>query len=237
MAYITADRIVVEFPIYDLAHRSLKNRVLGATTGGLVASARHVTVIRAIDQISFDIQKGMRIGLVGHNGSGKTTLLRVLAGIYEPVAGQVRVEGKVASLLDVSTGIDPEATGSENIVLRGVMMGLTLREIRSRAQEIAEFTELGEYLDMPVRTYSSGMLLRLAFGVATSINADIVLMDEWLSVGDENFKEKAARRLDDMVARSAILVLASHSMELLKRNCNQVFRMEHGRIVDVFEPQ
>jgi lipopolysaccharide transport system ATP-binding protein len=142
----------------------------------------------------------------------------------------LRMQGRVAALLDIALGIDPEVSGYDNIVLRGVMMGLKPREIRSRMNEIAAFTGLGEYLEMPVRTYSSGMQLRLAFAVSTSITADILLMDEWLSVGDAAFNEKASKRLEHLVEQSAILVIASHSEDLIRRMCNRVIRLEHGRV-------
>jgi lipopolysaccharide transport system ATP-binding protein len=233
MSFIRARDVVVEFPVYSNAHRSLKNRVLLATTGGRVAhEAGKRVAVRALDAVSFEMSPGDRVGLTGHNGSGKTTLLRVLAGAYEPVGGELFVRGRVASLLDISMGMDHDATGYENILLRGIMMGLTPREIRARADDIAEFTELGEYLGMPVRTYSSGMQLRLAFAVSTSVAADILIMDEWLSVGDAAFNEKASQRLSRLVEQSAILVLASHSPELINRVCNRVIRLEHGRIAE-----
>jgi lipopolysaccharide transport system ATP-binding protein len=231
MASIRARDIVVEFPIYNATHRSLKTMLLSATTGGRIAhDSRHRVTVRGIDGMSFDMRAGDRVGLVGHNGSGKTTLLRVLAGAYEPVLGEIETRGRVASLLDISMGMDPEATGYENIFLRGVMMGLRPAEIRARVDEIAEFTELGEYLDMPIRTYSSGMQVRLAFSVSTSVSADILLMDEWLSVGDPTFQEKASQRLASLIESTPILVVASHSPDLINRICNRVFRLEHGRI-------
>jgi lipopolysaccharide transport system ATP-binding protein len=186
--------------------------------------------------LSFNIKKGERVGLMGHNGSGKTTLLRVLAGAYEPVSGYLKVKGRIASLLDINLGMDVDATGYDNIFLRGIMMGLTPSEIRAKTDDIAEFTELGEYLDMPVRTYSTGMQLRLAFAVSTSVDADIVVMDEWLSVGDAAFNEKAARRLKGFVDNASILVIATHSEELLKSVCNRAFKMEHGQIIEEFDP-
>ncbi len=230
---IIADRIVVRFPIFNAVHRSLKRTVLHATTGGRVAreSESHVTVC-ALDQLSFCIRPGDRVGLVGHNGSGKTTLLRVLSGVYEPVCGRISVVGRVASLLDLNLGMDTEATGYENIRLRAILAGLTPKDVEEKLEEIAEFTELDEYLEMPVRTYSSGMLLRLGFAVSTTVNADILLMDEWLSVGDTEFSKKAAGRLDRLVERTPILVVASHDQNLISRTCNRVFRLEHGKIVE-----
>lgn len=234
MSRITARNLVVEFAIYDAAHRSLKKQLLSATTGGRIArDARDRVLVRALDGVSFEIGPGDRVGLVGHNGAGKTTLLRVLSGIYEPIEGSLAVEGRVASLLDVSLGIDPEATGYENILLRALLMGLRPREIEGRMAEIAEFTELGQYLDMPVRTYSAGMQMRLAFAVSTSVEADVLVMDEWLGVGDSEFQPKARRRMEELVARTKILVVASHDHNLLKSVCNRVLRMEHGRIEEV----
>jgi len=232
MARIRARDLVVEFPIYAASTRSLKNAVLRATTGGKVAreSGRRVTVT-ALDHVSFDVHEGDRVGILGHNGSGKTTLLRVLAGAYEPVGGELTIEGRVASLLDLSLGLDPEATGYENILVRGLMMGYSVRQMRERTEEIAAFSDLGDYLNMPVRTYSSGMQLRLAFSVATSVEADILVMDEWLSAGDAAFAEKAGRRLLGLVERSSILVLATHSLDLVQSLCNRVIRLQHGRVL------
>lgn len=238
MSYIGAKNLVVEFPLYSNAHRSLKSAVLHATTGGRLArSAGDRAVVRALDNLNFEIKAGDRVGLVGHNGSGKTTLLRVLAGAYEPVSGALEVRGRIASLLDISLGMDHDATGYENIFLRGIMMGLTPKEIRQKTDEIADFTELGEFLDMPVRTYSSGMQLRLAFAVSTSVEADVLIMDEWLSVGDADFNLKASQRLAKIVEKAAILVIASHAPELVAKVCNRAFRLEHGKIVEEFNPQ
>ncbi|SCY20983.1 lipopolysaccharide transport system ATP-binding protein [Nitrosospira sp. Nl5] len=234
---IRARDLRVEFPTYT-ADRSLKRAVLKATTGGRIArDSRSYISVRAIDGISFNLKSGNRVGLLGHNGSGKTTLLRVLAGAYEPVSGSLEMHGRIASLLDISMGMEGDATGYDNILLRGLMMGLDAKEIRKQMPEIAEFTELGEYLDMPLRTYSSGMQIRLAFAVSTAISADILLMDEWLSVGDENFQQKAAKRLQRRVDESSVLVIASHSPELISKVCNRAFRLDHGKIIEEFDPR
>jgi lipopolysaccharide transport system ATP-binding protein len=237
MARISADCICVEFPIWNPSRRSLKSTVLRATTGGRLARETSTLVlVQALADLSFEFSRGDRIGLVGHNGSGKTTLLRVLSGIYEPVRGQLSVNGRVSSLLDLSLGMDREATGFENIVLRGVLLGLTPSAIQSKVDEIAEFSELGDYLSMPIRTYSSGMLLRLAFAVSTSVAPEILLLDEWLSVGDAGFRDKAERRLLEMIESSAIVVLASHDESLIKRFCSRMLRLEHGRSVSGLQP-
>jgi lipopolysaccharide transport system ATP-binding protein len=230
--YIKATDIAIEFPIYENSHRSLKNKVLNLTTGGKIGSnAGKHPVVLALDQINFTFQHGERIGLTGHNGSGKTTLLRVLAGVYFPIRGSLNVHGKIASLLDVSMGLDPDATGFENIYLRGIMDGLKPSVIRAKVDDIADFTELGEYLNLPVRTYSSGMMLRLAFAISTSVEADILIMDEWLSVGDAQFSVKAANRLEQFVSRAGILVVASHDPKLIERICTRHIHLEHGQII------
>lgn len=229
---IVGSGLTVEFPIFENSHRSLKKKVLHLSTGGIIGNdAGNHPVVCALDSLDFSFQDGDRIGLVGHNGSGKTTLLRVLSGIYAPTRGNLKIKGRTASLLDVSTGVDPDATGFENIYLRGIMNGFRPSRIRDKIDEIADFTELGEYLNLPVRTYSSGMMLRLTFAISTSIDADILIMDEWLSVGDADFQDKAAKRLKAMVDNASILVLASHSPELIANVCNRKIQLEHGKVV------
>jgi lipopolysaccharide transport system ATP-binding protein len=232
MSRIRAETLVIDFPIYGTKSRSLKNTVIRAATGGILAKdAADRVVVRALDQVSFEWREGDRIGLTGHNGSGKTTLLRAIAGIYEPVGGSITVEGRVASMLSIMLGMEPEASGYENIFLRGVTMGLTRPQIEEIVGDVCEFSELGDYIDMPMRTYSSGMAMRLAFAISTSVKADILLMDEWLSVGDEAFAEKSKKRLHDLIGQAKILVLASHSPDVLRANCSKLIRLDHGRIV------
>jgi len=228
---ISAHNLVIEFPIFENSHRSLKKAVINISTGGRIGNLvnRH-PFVTALEDINFTLEEGARVGILGHNGSGKTTLLRVLSGIYAPVKGQLIVRGKVASLLDLSMGLDPDATGFENIYLRGILDGLGPARIRSKIDDIADFTELGENLNLPVRTYSSGMMLRLAFAISTSVEADILIMDEWLSVGDQAFSIKASQRLEELVGRSSILVVASHDQNLIGRICNRKIQLEHGRI-------
>jgi lipopolysaccharide transport system ATP-binding protein len=171
---------------------------------------------------------GDRLGLVGHNGSGKTTLLRALSGAYEPDEGAIEVQGHIAALLDLNLGIDPSATGYDNIRLRGRIAGLSAREVDARMDEIADFSGLGPFLAMPVKTYSAGMQARLAFAAATAVEADVLLMDEWIAVGDADFQKIAHKRLLKLVERAGILVLASHDTDLLRLYCNKVMRMEGG---------
>jgi lipopolysaccharide transport system ATP-binding protein len=231
-AHILAREVRVEFPIYGSRSRSFKNAVLRAATGGLIAEdAAHHVVVKALNGVSFEFREGDRVGLVGHNGSGKSTLLRVLAGAYEPVAGTIEVQGQIASMLNITLGMDYEATGYENIFVRGVIMGFKPSEIEPLVEEIVAFSELGDYIDMPMRTYSSGMAVRLAFAVSTCVTADILLMDEWLAVGDESFQSKAGDRLRKLVNQAKILVLASHDEALIRSNCNKIMRLSHGELV------
>ena len=230
---IVARELVVEFPIFDSNHRSFKKAFIRATSGGYVAQdASNHMVVRALDKIDFDFREGDRIGLVGRNGSGKTTLLRVLSGVFDPISGFLQVNGRVSSILDLSMGFDHDSTGVENIFLRGLISGRRRKEISAQVEEIAEFSELGDYLNLPVRTYSSGMILRLAFAISTCIETEILLLDEWLTVGDAEFQAKASQRLQEMANRSAILVLASHDPLLIDRVCNRVLHLEQGRVIE-----
>jgi lipopolysaccharide transport system ATP-binding protein len=230
MAHVTAQDVHVDFPIYGAHARSFKKALFRAATGGLIARDHDRIVVRALNGVSFELRDGDRVGLVGHNGSGKSTLLRVLTGAYEPVAGSVAVDGRVASMLNIQLGMDSEATGYENILLRGVVMGFRPSEMKPLMDEIIDFSELGDYIHMPMRTYSSGMAMRLAFSVSTCVSAEILLMDEWLSVGDAEFSEKAKKRLNTLVGQAKILVLASHDESLIRANCNKIMRLSHGEL-------
>ena len=235
MARIQIDHVSVHFPIYN-ADRSLKTRLMHMTTGGHIGrDAGNRVIVEALSDVTLTFEHGDRVALIGHNGAGKTTLLRVLAGIYEPVRGSISREGSAVPLFDIALGMNPEATGFENITLRGRFLGLSKKQIRSRLDEITEFTELGDYLAMPVRTYSSGMMLRLAFAISTSIEPEIMLMDEWIGVGDAAFLAKATQRLNDFIGRAGILVVASHSTALLEANCNKGVLMHAGK-VEAFGP-
>jgi lipopolysaccharide transport system ATP-binding protein len=185
--------------------------------------------VKALNNITLDLKDGDRLGVMGPNGAGKSTLLRTLAGVYHPTSGSIDVNGSIASLIDISLGMDGEATGYENIRMRGIMMGLSLKQIRSMEDEIADFSGLGDFLHMPIRTYSTGMHMRLGFSVSTAVNADIILMDEWLSVGDSEFILKAEKRLENFIGRSSILIIASHSEELIKKTTNQILHLEHRK--------
>jgi lipopolysaccharide transport system ATP-binding protein len=225
------DRVSIEFPIYSAHGRSLKRSILQLTTGGRIGlDRRDRAVITALNDISFTAQHGERIGIVGHNGAGKSTLLRAVAGVYEPPRGTISVCGKVGSLIDLTLGMDLEATGYENIRIRSLLMGLPRSKIIEYFDEIARVTELGEFLSMPIRTYSSGMLLRLAFAISTSVAPDILLMDEWIGVGDASFLKKAHERLLGLVGRTGILFLASHSPAMIMDNCTRAIWLWKGEM-------
>lgn len=227
--HIKLDNVSVRFPIYDAKQRSFKQTMLNAATGGkIIQNTGKFTEIEALKNINLDIREGDRVALIGHNGSGKTTLLRVLAGVYAPVEGSISIRGKITSLLDSMLGMDGEATGIENIKLRGLFLGLRPKQTEKLIDEIVEFSELGDFINMPVRTYSSGMVLRLAFAISTSTQPEILLMDEWMSVGDEKFKNKAEKRLEEFVDKAGILVMATHDHGLADRVCSKSIYLEHG---------
>jgi ABC-2 type transport system ATP-binding protein len=219
----------VDFPIFDAKSRSLKKTVMGVV-GGNIASTSKVPIIEALRDITVNLEHGARVALVGHNGAGKTTLLRLLAGIYEPTRGVAEISGRVAPVFDLGVGMDPEISGFENIIIRGLFLGQTRKQMLAKVDEIAEFTELGDYLSMPLRTYSTGMRVRLAMGVVTSIDPEILLLDEGLGAVDADFLKKAQSRLQGLVERSGILVFASHSNEFLARLCNTAMWIDHGTI-------
>jgi lipopolysaccharide transport system ATP-binding protein len=232
MARLKLDNVSVDFPIFNATSRSLTSHLLQVATGGrLDKDAKGRVQVKALDGLTFEIPEGQRVGLLGHNGAGKSTLLRLLSGIYTPTEGSISIEGQVGSLIDINLGIDAEATGRENVFTRGMLLGLSKTEIRERLQEIIDFSELGDFLEMPVRTYSSGMHLRLAFSVATIVRPEILLMDEWLSVGDATFSDKAQARLTEVVSATKILVLATHSRALLERICTRAIWLERGKVV------
>ena len=231
MTSIVFDNVSVDFPIYNSNTRSLKNKLIQVATGGQLGADKHGrVVVRALENITFQLKDGDRVGLLGHNGAGKSTLLRLLGGVYEPTFGKSTIIGQIGSLIDISLGIDPETTGRDNIYIRGALLGLTRSQVKVKIDEIIDFSELGDFVDMPLRTYSTGMHMRLAFSVSTIIMPEILLMDEWLSVGDETFQHKVENRLNDLVSSAKILVIASHSKELLLNTCNRLIWLEHGRI-------
>lgn len=230
MAYINLKNIGVEFPIYDSRSRSLKSAALNAS-GRLKYAKTYdgdVVNVQALRDINLSLKEGDRIGLIGGNGSGKSTLLRVMAGVYEPTIGSMEIEGTCASLLGLWGGMDHSASGYENIVLMGIASGLSRKEIAEQTDEIIEFADIGEHINLPLRTYSSGMQLRIAFAIATAVAADITLIDEVIGVGDAEFVKKAQQRLKKFMNKSRILVLASHFDRVLRENCDSGVVMQGG---------
>jgi ABC-type polysaccharide/polyol phosphate transport system ATPase subunit len=228
---LTLEDVSVSFPIYHGGSRSLKKNLLFRGSGGHIATDAHQhIIIEALRNVSLELRAGDRVALIGSNGAGKTTLLRVMAGIYEPVSGIVKSRGRISPMFDIGLGIDSEISGYDNIRLRGMILGLSVDEIERLMPDIVEFTELGDYLDIPMRTYSSGMMTRLTFAVATCFAPEILLMDEWIMAGDAAFLTKAKQRIQSFVTKASILVLASHSIETCRQFCNQGIWMDQGKI-------
>jgi ABC-2 type transport system ATP-binding protein/lipopolysaccharide transport system ATP-binding protein len=232
MATINVRNVTLEYPIID-AGTSLRSALMSKYVGGVIGQRRtdRHPFISALRNISLSMKDGDRLGLVGHNGSGKTTLIRLLGGVLEPTAGSVEIAGRSATLITQGLGVDPEDTGLENIKISGLYLGMTPDEIEARTKEIAEFTELGDFLHLPVKTYSTGMSVRLAFAITTALSPEIMIMDEGIGAGDARFAKKAQERVDNMVNRCSIMVLASHSTSLIEKMCNQAALLHHGEIV------
>lgn len=231
MKNISIKNLTVDFPIFGMKSRSLKNKLIQSISGGSIFSDDDNLTIRALENISIDFEEGDRVALVGHNGSGKSTLLRAIAGIYEPTKGSIEVNGSIVTLLDIFLGMDEDATGYENIIARGLIMGKTIIEMKRLVDNIVDFSGIGNFIYMPMRTYSSGMAIRLAFATSTCFDADVILMDEWLSVGDDNFKKKSLVRLTEFINKAKIVVIASHEHDFIKKFANKIVKLEHGRIV------
>ena len=231
------DRVTVDFPIYNARGRSLKTELLRRTVGGHIEAEQqdHHISIMALRDISLTLNKGDRLGLIGRNGAGKSTLLRVLSGVYEPPIGKVRIEGAVSALTDLMMGMDPEATGFENIILRSVFLGISIDQAKRSVREIEEFSELGNFMHLPMRTYSAGMKLRLAFAVTTAVTPEILIMDEVIGAGDIAFLAKAEARLKRIIGDSHILVLATHDESMMRRFCNKAALMQEGRLIKLGE--
>jgi ABC-type polysaccharide/polyol phosphate transport system ATPase subunit len=233
---IIANNVTIDFPIYGASHRSLRQTLL-ARTGGLIrhegAGRQQRVIIRALDNVSFTLRNGDRLGLIGHNGAGKSTLLKVLAGVYTPDSGSIRIEGRVSPLFNAAPGLDPDDNGYENIKTCGMFLGMSSEEINRKLPDIVDFCELGEYLDLPVRTYSTGMVARLGFAIATAIEPDILLLDEGLGAGDARFAARAESRMQGLIQRTRILVLASHSDPLIRSMCNRAVLLEKGRVIEI----
>ena len=231
MVHIKLENVSLEYPVYNVNSSSLRRKLVNISTGGLIDTGTNdKTVVKALSNINLDIKAGDRLGLLGHNGAGKSTLLRCLAGIYIPTSGHIEREGSIAPLLEVGAGIEPELSGRANIKRMLLLCGADLNKIAEQTERIEAFADLGEFLSLPVRTYSSGMMMRLMFAVATAASTDILVMDEFFSVGDESFKQKAENHLIGKIENTSILVFASHNKALLKKICNRFAHMSHGQL-------
>lgn len=232
MVSVDFRKVSLEFPIYGSAKsRSLKHKLLSIGVGCKLSGDQKTPHIRALTDLTFELKPGDRVGLIGHNGAGKSTLLRVLARIYSPTSGSCKINGRVNALLDLFLGLDPELSGIENIKIRSKIMGVSKEYLNQLVEEVADFTGLGEYLALPIRTYSTGMSMRLAFGLSTAIPSDILLLDEVIGTGDESFQEKAKARLTAFLNEAEIVVISSHDTSAIERLCNKAILLEHGKLV------
>lgn len=232
--YLHADRVTVEFPVDSALRRHAVQDAAGAAgdspLGGTIVHQRRRSWVRALDDVSISLSDGDRIALIGHNGSGKSTLLRTFAGIHHPSRGEVRASGTVSGIFNMSLGFRHEATGYRNLLLKGLMSGRSRAQTEAMIPEIAEFSELGPYLHLPLNAYSQGMAMRLAFAATTAFAEDILVMDEWIGTGDARFRERIVQRMEQVIESSRILVLASHSADLLRRIANRAAWLDHGRL-------
>jgi ABC-2 type transport system ATP-binding protein/lipopolysaccharide transport system ATP-binding protein len=233
MAHINLVQASVHIPIYNARSRSLKSTIARHAVGATIGTRPNgdLVVVNALNNITLSLKSGDRVGLVGHNGAGKSTLLRVISGVYAPTNGSAEVVGNVSALTDIAMGMDLEATGHENIIMRAILRGMSYEQARALAPAVEEFTELGEYLHLPVRTYSTGMMLRLSFAVDTSVEPDILIMDEVITAGDASFVKKATVRINSLIDKASIFVIASHVEKVLTDFCNRAIWLERGAVV------
>jgi len=230
MAHVEIENVSLRYPIYGTNARSFKSTLINMATGGRLHKHNGSIVVEALKNVSLKLEKGDRLALLGHNGAGKSTLLNVLAKIYEPTQGKVIVKGKVNCLFDIMMGMDHELTGYENIMLRGLILGLSKPEIRQLIPQIEEFSDLGDFMKMPIKSYSAGMKVRLAFGIITHVFSEVLLIDEIVNVGDTNFIEKAKAQMAKLVHQSEFMVLSTHDTNIVRELCNKVLWLEKGMV-------
>lgn len=230
MTIIEVENISLIYPIYGANARSFKTSIINMATGGRLGKESGSMTVEALKNVSFKLTKGDRLALIGHNGAGKSSLLKVLADIYEPTRGKVRLNGRINCLFDIMMGMEQEMNGYENIKLRAIIQGLSDREIDEIIPQVEEFAELGDFIKMPIKTYSAGMKLRLAYGIITSISSEILLIDEIVNVGDAGFMEKAKKKMESLVCQSDILVLSTHDNTIVREMCNKALWLERGEI-------
>ena len=227
---IIIDNLSLKFSLNSINYRSLRHKIINLL---LKNKENKVETYTALKNINLNFKTGDRVALKGHNGAGKTSLLRCLANVYEPTQGKIKISGSVVSFIDITMGMNLEATGRENIFLRGIIGGLRISEIKKIEEEVINFANLGEFIDQPIKTYSSGMITRLGFSILTTFNAEIILMDEWLSTGDAEFQEKAQERIFKIIDKSHIFIMASHSIDLINKICNKIVTLDNGKVIKV----
>lgn len=230
MTSIILENVNLNYPIFGSRSMSLKTGIINIATGGGLVKDCSVVEVQALSSINLHLKSGDKLGLIGHNGAGKTSLLKVLAQIYTPTSGKIKISGKTNCLFDMVMGLDFDCSGYENIKIRGLIAGLNKKEIKEITPDIESFAELGEFIKMPIRTYSAGMLVRLAFGIVTSFRSEILLVDEILGVGDQNFMGKAKKRMENRIHSADIMVFSTHDISSMRKFCNKILWLEHGKI-------
>lgn len=235
---IKLENVSLSFPIAGLSSHSLQAKMyqqLKKIVGGSLDTQNQMAHIHSLQNINLEIKAGQRVGIYGHNGAGKTTLLRMLAGVYTPTSGSIAIHGKVSSLTDFTLGMEQDASGFNNIIFRLVFMGYTFKQAEESVEEIVAFSELGDFIHLPLRTYSTGMFMRLAFAISTHFLPDILILDEIIGAGDEGFKQKCKKRIDSLFSQSRVVVLSTHDVTSLREYCDTIVLMKHGRIVHICE--
>lgn len=228
MTFLKAEHVCLDYPVYGFQGDSLRNKISNMLTSDRIVTHAKTLVVEGLKDVSFELKPGDALGIIGQNGAGKTSLLKSLSGIYAPTGGKITRQGSLACLLGTGFGLNDDATGYENIIYGGIALGSTIKTMRSKFEDIAEFTQLGEFLNMPMRSYSQGMRARLAFAIATSLKPDILVIDEGLGAGDASFFDKAQARLREFMQHVDILVFASHSEHFIRQFCNKILYMESG---------
>jgi ABC-2 type transport system ATP-binding protein len=230
MSEIILENVNLDYPVYGSGPRFFAKRLVSLASAGMIHVNERYSFIRSLDDVTLIVKAGDRLALIGGNGAGKSSLLKIISGIYHPTRGKITIKGKVTPILGFGFGLDDSASGYENIILGGVALGYSVNYMKAKTKEIEDFTELGDFLNMPIKTYSSGMRARLAFAITTSTGSEILVMDEGIGAGDNAFFNKAQKKLESFLGMASILVIASHSTDLLKRFCNKGVVMKHGKL-------
>ncbi len=238
-AKIDLENVSVQFKRYNMRSHGLKEAVMRWATRPSWSKAADLrnSTFWGLQNINFSLREGDRLGIIGHNGAGKSTLLKIISRVYQPTTGQISIQGRVAPLIEIGAGFSPELSGRENIFLSGTILGIKTKELNERMDSIIQFSELDGFIDTPVKYYSTGMYLRLAFTLATEVIPDILILDELYAGGDASFIQKGNQRLEKFVHSSKILILVAHQLEYIQRFCNRVIVMEHGQMLGEGKPE